>query len=151
MTHFWIGVASREHVLNGVREGIAQVCHGKGTPLKQMKGGDWIVYYSPSEIFGGSEPCRCFTAIGRIADEAPYQYQMAENFIPWRRKVNFIVSREAAIEPMIDKLSFIEDKKRWGFPFRRGCFKIIQEDFVLIANEMRVDLNEYASRFHKNQ
>lgn len=52
MTKYWIGVASREHVKQGEKEGIAQVCHGKGAPLKRMKPRDWIIYYSPTQIYG---------------------------------------------------------------------------------------------------
>ncbi|WP_313897332.1 EVE domain-containing protein [Bacillus cereus group sp. BfR-BA-01380] len=44
--NYWIGVASRDHVLKGVEGGIAQLCHGDSSPLKRMKSGDWIIYYS---------------------------------------------------------------------------------------------------------
>ena len=44
---YWVGVASREHVLLGVAGGFCQVCHGKQAPLARMKRGDWILYYSP--------------------------------------------------------------------------------------------------------
>ncbi len=32
-TKYWLGVVSREHVRRGVELGIAQVNHGKRTPL----------------------------------------------------------------------------------------------------------------------
>ncbi len=35
-------------------------------PLKQMHEGDWIIYYSPTIRFQEKEPCRAFTAMGRI-------------------------------------------------------------------------------------
>ncbi len=139
MVKFWIGVASREHVLRGVAGGFCQVCHGKASPLHQMQEGDWIVYYSPTANFGEKAPCQKFTAIGQIATGEPYQFQMAENFIPWRRDVAFVPSREAAIVPLLDKLSFIQDKQRWGYPFRRGCFQIPQTDFALLASCMGVE------------
>ena len=138
MTKYYIAVASREHVLRGVSEGICQVCHGKAGPLKHMQEGDWIVYYSPTHEFQGSLPCRKFTAIGQIKDRPPYPYQMSETFIPWRRDVNFFPADEIAIEPLIDKLSFIQDKQRWGYPFRRGCFSVFYEDFVLISTKMGI-------------
>lgn len=137
---YWIAVASREHVLRGVAGGFAQVCHGKPGPLKQMTSDDWIVYYSPVEIFGGKMACRKFTAIGRIASREPYQYCMGENFIPWRRDITFLEAKEVAIEPLIDKLTFIQNKQHWGFPFRRGCFSISPEDFRLIASSMEIQL-----------
>lgn len=138
MTHYWIGVACKEHVLRGKKGNFAQVCHGKGGPLKQMKSGDWIVYYSPTLTFGSKEPCRCFTAIGQIGEKEPYQFQMSEDFIPWRRDVLFKTANDVEIAPMIDALSFIFDKQRWGFPFRKGCFSIPKEDFELISSCMGV-------------
>jgi hypothetical protein len=40
---YWIGVASREHVMKGICDGFAQLCHGKEDPLKKMNTGDWII------------------------------------------------------------------------------------------------------------
>jgi EVE domain len=142
MTKYWIGVASREHVQRGVEEGIAQVCHGKGGPLKRMKAGDWIIYYSPVEFFGQKEPCRKFTALGKIKDKDPYQFCMSEDFVPWRRDVDFKKAKETAIEPLIDQLDFLPNKSRWGFSFRRGCFEISQKDFRFIAQKMGVKVDE---------
>jgi hypothetical protein len=135
---YWIAVASREHVKGGVAGGFAQVCHGKPGPLKQMTADDWIVYYSPTEQFGGKMPCRKFTAIGRVKPRDPYQFQMSSDFIPWRRDIAFITAKEAPIEPLIDSLAFIQNKQRWGFPFRRGCFSISLSDFQLIASSMEI-------------
>lgn len=135
---YWIAVASREHVRRGVAGGFAQVCHGKPGPLKQMKADDWIVYYSPTEQFGEKMPCRKFTAMGRVKPGEPYQFQMSSDFIPWRRAIAFITANEVSIKPLIDSLSFIQDKQRWGFPFRRGCFSISFDDFQLIASGMGV-------------
>ena len=142
MSRCWIGVASREHVMRGVAGGFAQVCHGKPGPLNRMDTGDWIIYYSPVEKFGGKEACRRFTAIGKITDDQPYQFRMSDDFIPWRRNVTFLSARETSIEPLIESLSFIKDKRRWGFPFRRGCFEISESDFQLIASSMGLRINE---------
>lgn len=138
MAKYWIGVASREHVMRGVVGGVCQVCHGKDGPLRQMQGGDWIVYYSPTERFGERGPCRKFTAIGRIEEGTLYQVTMEGGFTPWRRKVGFLEAKEAPISSLIAELSFIRDKSRWGFPFRRGCFAIHLIDFQLIAAAMDV-------------
>lgn len=42
------------------------------------------------------------------------------------------------IRPLIDQLSFIEDKQRWGYLFRFGFFEIKQPDFELIARNMGI-------------
>lgn len=134
--NYWIGVACREHVMRGVKGGFAQICHGKEGHLKRMKKGDWILYYSPTIKFGEKEPCRSFTAVGQIIGDNPYAFRMSDDFIPYRIDVKFVPAKETPIIPLLDELSFIQDKKKWGFPFRRGCFSISEADFVLIANEM---------------
>ncbi len=34
---YWIIVASKDHVKTGIEEGIAQACHGKVSPLKNVR------------------------------------------------------------------------------------------------------------------
>ncbi|MBA3815869.1 MAG: EVE domain-containing protein [Parachlamydiaceae bacterium] len=138
MARYWIGVASKEHVQNGVLGGFAQVCHGKAGPLNRMKGGDWIVYYSPTIKFGHKEPCQSFTAIGEITSRDAYSFAMSEDFIPWRPDVSFVTSEEVPIQTLLNELSFIIDKQKWGFPFRRGCFEITLDDFKIIAKAMGI-------------
>ena len=140
MPKYWIAVASKEHVVRGISGGFCQVCHGKCGPLRRMKEGDLIIYYSPTVEFGGKAPYRKFTALGKISGKEPYSFRMNDDFVPWRRAVSFMQAQDAAIEPLIDKLTFIHDKKRWGFPFRRGCFSISFEDFSLISESMGVPL-----------
>lgn len=142
MIRYWIAVASHEHVKRGVSGGFAQVCHGKMGPLKRMYPGDWIIYYSPSELFGEKMPCRKFTAIGRIKEGVPYEYAMSKDFVPWRRDVAYLSVDKVSIETLLDHLSFIKSKFHWGFPFRRGCFEISYKDFMAIANKMGVILND---------
>lgn len=137
---YYIAVASHEHTKIAQAQGFAQVCHGKKSPLNRMPAGDWIIYYSPKEIFGGTEPCQKFTAIGQIQDKPAYLFQMAEDFIPWRRDVKYIKSQEAPIGPLLEKLACIKNKQKWGFIFRSGLFEITPEDFKLIARAMKAKI-----------
>jgi hypothetical protein len=73
----WIIVASRDHVLNGVREGIAQASHGKQSPLRRrMKKDDNIIYYSPKMVYGENEKCQRFTAIDKMKDNDIFQVKL---------------------------------------------------------------------------
>ncbi|MDP1975167.1 MAG: EVE domain-containing protein [Alphaproteobacteria bacterium] len=146
MKKYWVGVASHDHVKNAIQSNIIQVCHGKKGPLNLMKEGDWIVYYSSKLRFGENEPYRHFTAIGQISAGEPYQFQMNAHFIPWRRNVKFHQAKDASILPLIEKLSFIHDKKYWGFPFRKGCFTVPFNDFLIIAHAMGVLMNDATFR-----
>ena len=104
--------------------------------LRRMAKGDWIVFYSPRSALSGGEPLQAFTAIGRIADDEPYQVEVTPDFVPWRRNVDFVAGNETPIRPLIDDLHFIEDKKRWGYKFRFGVFAIDDHDLDLIRQAM---------------
>jgi hypothetical protein len=136
---YWIGVVSREHVRRGVAGGFAQIGHGKAAPLRRMAVGDWLIYYSPVETLAEAVPCRRFTAIGRVRGASVYQVDMGGGFMPFRRDVDYRPATEAPVAPLIEALDFITDKRRWGFPFRRGCLAIGAADFARIAAAMRVE------------
>lgn len=133
---YWIAVASRDHVQRGLAGGFAQAGHGKAAPLRRMKAGDWLIYYSPKLEFGKDGPCQNFTAIGQLTDEDIFQHDMGGGFVPFRRRVHFRASCEVPIAPLIGALSFIKDKQHWGAPFRFGLLEIPEPDFRLIAGQM---------------
>lgn len=138
---YWVGVASRDHVLRGVEGGFAQLSHGKRAPLERMRRGDWLVYYSPRESRNGGEPLKTFTALGRIVGETAYRFDMGGGFVPFRRDVAYLPAKvEAPIRPLIDRLSFIRNKGRWGQAFRSGHFEVRREDFELITSAMGLNL-----------
>jgi len=135
-TRYWIGVASKEHVLLGVKGGFCQLCHGKPHPLRRMAVGDWLIYYSPKERFEETTPCQKFTAIGKVRGEQIYSFEMLKGFNPFRRDINFLESNEVPIRPILEQLSFIKDKSRWGYAFRFGHFEIPKSDFEVISKTM---------------
>jgi predicted RNA-binding protein len=134
--NYWINTISRDHVMRGVEGGFTQANHGKPTTLKRLKKDDWIIFYSPKTSYKDGEVLQAFTAIGQVKDEELYQVQMAPNFVPWRRNVEFKKCKQVPIKPLIDGLSFIKDKNYWGYKFRFGLFQIPEEDFEQIKNAM---------------
>lgn len=137
--HYWIIVASKDHLQRGQTGGFIQANHGKAVPLKRMHAGDWVIFYSPKLEYDKPEKLQCFTAICKIADENIYQHDMGGGFVPFRRNATFIPSTDVSILPLIHDLSFIKDKTHWGAPFRFGVVEIPEEDFRLIASEMVED------------
>ncbi len=133
---YWIGVASKEHVKLGVAGGFSQLCHGKAQPLRRMALGDGFIYYSSKEMFGEDALCQQFTAIGEVVGSEVYPFEMFPGFVPFRRDIKFYEAHDVAIRPLIRQLSFIQDKTRWGYPFRFGHLEIPQADFELIAQAM---------------
>ncbi len=132
----WIAVASAEHVRRGRNDGFMQVCHGKVAPLRRIKPGDFVVYYSPVEIFQSKERLQAFTAIGRVRAGAPYAFDMGGGFVPHRRDVDWFAAQEAAIHPLLEQLEFSRGQRNWGYQFRFGVFEISAHDFDVIAQAM---------------
>jgi hypothetical protein len=132
--NYWLGVVSKEHVMRGFSGGFAQVCHGKKGPLARMKKGDWLVYYSPGSRMGKSD-LKAFTAIGRVADEDVFQFKMSPDFVPYRRKVDYLEIQEASIEVLKPDLELCQGSS-WGYQLRRGLIEITKSDFDKIKKVM---------------
>jgi hypothetical protein len=108
----WIAVACAEHARRGrdAPGGYMQVCHGKLAPLRRVLAGE------------------------------PYPSDMDGGFVPYRRDVAYLPAKEAAIQPLLDALEFVEDRGHWGYPFRFGLFAVSNHDMRLIADAMHADL-----------
>ncbi len=139
MPNYWIAVASAEHVRRGRDEGFMQVSHGKVAPLKRVKPGDRVVYYSPAVSLGSKDKLQAFTAIGTVKGGEPYLFDMGKGFKPYRRDVDWAKGVEAPIGPLLDKLEFTAGKPNWGYHLRLGLFPISGADFRLIARAMGVE------------
>jgi predicted RNA-binding protein len=141
MKKYWIIVASEDHVMRGVSLGIAQAGHGKRSGLARMHKGDMMVYYSPKAGFDGSEALHAFTAIGEIADDDIFQVEETQDFKPFRRKIRYLKTGRVRIEPLVQDLTFIRNKKSWGYAFRYGLLQIQEDDFDRILEKFPADLS----------
>jgi len=66
-----------------------------------------------------------------------YQFEMLPGFIPFRRDIQFITeAKPVDIRPLLQELSFIKDKSKWGYSFRYGHLEMTEADFNLIAEQM---------------
>ena len=133
---YWIITASKDHVKSGVKGGFAQACHGKAGPLKRMKNGDFVIYYSSKTAFEKKDKCQAFTAIGRVKDDQVYPFELSPDFCPFRLDIEFFDAQDVSILPLIEELEFIPNKQKWGYPFRWGTLQINEHDFQLISTLM---------------
>jgi hypothetical protein len=138
----WIAVASANHVQRGREGGFMQVCHGKAAPLRRIRTGDRVIYYSPTLEFGGKIKCQQFTAIGIAKDNEPYQFDMGGGFCPFRRDVDWFSAQATAIQPLLTELDFSSGMTNWGYQFRFGLFAISEHDVEIIATSMGVNINQ---------
>src|SRR5579863_3778796 len=115
MTGHWIAVASAEHVRRGRREGFMQVNHGKAAPLKRVKPGDRVIYYSPALTLGSKNKLPSFTASGRVKNREPYLTDLGGGFKPYRRDVAWAKADPAPIGPLLERLQFTAGKPNRGY------------------------------------
>ena len=115
-----------------------QVCHGKGGPLRRLRPGDHVAYYSPTVHFGAADRLQAFTALGQVRPGEPYQHDMGGGFIPFRRDVAWDAdAAEAPIAQLLQRLSFTAGRRSWGYAFRFGLLEVTADDMALIEGAMR--------------
>ena len=140
----WIAVASAEHARRGRDEmapGFMQVGHGKLAPLKRVMPGDRLAYYSPTITFGVQDKFQSFVSLGIVQPGEPYAFDMG-GFVPYRRNVKYLKSKEASILPLLDDFEFVENRSHWGYKFRFGLFTISDPDMRVIARAMDVNASK---------
>lgn len=141
---YWLAVACAEHVRYGRAHGFMQVNHGKQAPLKRIRSGDGVVYYSPSVVMGGKDGFQSFTAIGHVRDGEPYLGQMGSG-TAYRRDVDWLDTPDQPIRPLLDWLDFTQDKD-WGYKLRFGLVPLGQSDFEFLQEIMTSELEEVRRR-----
>jgi EVE domain len=132
----WLGVICSTHVRRGVAGGFAQLCHGRAAPLKKMRSGDYLIYYSPGLEMGESD-LRSFTALGRVLDEEVFEHDMGGGFVPCRRRVEYLPVQRVTLASLKDSLELCA-RPSWGMALRRGHLPLSTHDFALIAGAMGV-------------
>jgi hypothetical protein len=138
MTRYWLGIATLDHVRNGVEGGFCQLGHGKAAPIKRLSPGDWLIYYSPRTELEGGEPVQEFTALGQVAPGKPYAVAQSEGFEPTRRNVRYQKrARPAPIRPLLEQLELTRGRQNWGMVVRRSLVEISSADFEVIRSAMR--------------
>lgn len=124
-------------MLKGVKGGFAQAGHGRKEFISKLSKDDWVVFYSSKDTFENGKPLQKFTALGQVVDEEPYQPRDGTDFTPYRRNVKFMQVKEAEIRPLLESLSFVRNKKKWGFYLISGFREISEDDFNVIKNAMK--------------
>lgn len=87
----------------------------------------------------GKSDLQAFTDIGTVPDDHVFQFKMFENFIYYRRKIEYIHAKEVLLSSIKSKLKFTQEKK-WGYQLRRGLVELSSEDFLMIAKSMEVEV-----------
>lgn len=134
MSRGWLGVVSAEHVAKGVSLGIAQVSHGKRSPLARMSSGDTLVYYSPTVTRGVADNYRSFTAIGTFPDDDIWQADEG-SFRPFRRRLEYLPSKPAPLADLRAQLA-LTSNPGWGHQLRFGLIPLDSVDVETLRQAM---------------
>jgi len=102
---YWINTVSRDHVIFGKKHGFIQANHGKESPLKRLKPGDMMLYYSPKTSLVNGDSLKSFTAIATVTDNTVYQARMNDDFKPFRKNATYEDCNAVSIEPLVDRRS----------------------------------------------
>jgi hypothetical protein len=143
---YWIGVVAADDVAAAVAGGYAQLNHGKAGALERMRGGDALAFCSPRTADRDGAAVQAFTALGRIRPNEVYQADAAGGPRPFRVAVDYLPATPAPIRPLLDDLSFIRNKARWGVAFRYGVVRVPETDFLRIAAATGCPLPATAAR-----
>lgn len=136
MSKHWLAVASADHVARGRAGGFMQVCHGKASPLRRLKPGDQVVYYSPVWQFGSPQRCQHFTAIGTVTGANPYQVYCSADFKPYRLDICWQPTGICPIQPLLPLLDWTRQQQHWGYKLRFGLFELSADDLQRIRTAM---------------
>ncbi|HEY9333287.1 MAG TPA: hypothetical protein VIQ79_02695 [Kribbella sp.] len=136
----WLGVVSADHTRRAVDGGFIQLNHGKRYGVARLRQGDGFAIYSPTERYGEKTPLRAFTALGVVADDAPYQAEPMSmgargTIEPWRRRIEFLPVRRAALRDLDLKLT---RQANWGYQLRRGLVPLDPDDFAVLREAMSI-------------
>ncbi|MGW5187793.1 EVE domain-containing protein [Kribbella sp. NPDC004138] len=136
----WLGVVSADHTQRAVDGGFIQLNHGKRYGVARLRKGDGFAIYSPTERYGEKTPLRAFTALGVVADDAPYQAEPMSmgargTIEPWRRRIEFLPVRRAALRDFELKLT---RQANWGYQLRRGLVPLDPDDFAVLREAMSI-------------
>ncbi|GAA3097353.1 hypothetical protein JOF29_006005 [Kribbella aluminosa] len=134
----WLGVVSADHAQRAVSGGFIQLNHGKRYGVARLRRGDGFAIYSPTERYREKQPLRAFTALGVVADDAPYQAEpmaMGDRgtIQPWRRRIEFLPVHRAMLRDVELELT---RGANWGYQLRRGLVPLEVADFQALRDLM---------------
>ena len=135
MMAYVIGVANKAQVGIARQGGFVAFSHGREAAVRRLAAGDRVIYYAPRSDFDG-DPVQAFVALAEVTGDAAHERPFGDHGLGWVRDARFEPVTEAPVRPLLDRLSFVRDKSRWGMAFRQGKFAIGAADYRLIAEAM---------------
>ncbi len=136
--YFWLGLAGRTSLRQGIREGFCAFCRGEIAQLAELCPGDRILYYSPAERIGDRMLAESFTAFGQVL-ETPSRRDLPNlGCGPCNRSIDLVTCPDVPLQPLLPLLSFSRTQD-WRHRTRRHeLLRILPDDYRIITEAMRI-------------
>ena len=136
MSRYYLGIAERNYARLCVEAGVVVLGIKGPAGVRKLSVGDGVIYYSPKTEPDG-ETLQCFTAIGEVTGEAPWEREFEGGTTLWVRDIAWRTeAREVPIRPLLETLSWVKNPRNWGFYMRGSSREIAGEDYAAIAGAM---------------
>jgi len=134
---YWICVTNEENWEIIKTKNVWGVTERRKNTLMNVKPGDLLIFYVAPKRIGG-----VFRVVSKpYIDREPifFPVKSRDEVFEYRVRIEPALLPKEPIDftPLVEKLSFIKNKKRWSAPLRRAMFKIGREDYEIIEEEIR--------------
>ncbi|KUJ94432.1 MULTISPECIES: EVE domain-containing protein [Archaeoglobus] len=143
---YWLCIANSENWEVIKKENAWGVADRHKNTISKVKPGDKLVIYGIQEKIGKDEVLEpriygIFEAVSEVYKDSKriFKSRAGESF-PYRVKLKPVIIPEKPLEfkPLIDRLEFIKNKKRWNTHlFGRAMRELPEKDYKLIEKMLR--------------
>ena len=145
MRNYWIFCITEDNYLLGTKLNIIGISIHSERILKKANTGDYLTFYISREHRPNrySKKIQEFRGWAEITSELFYEddsiwkSEGSEKY-PARMEIKFHdKTKKAKIRPLINELTFINNKTFWGFSFIRSVITIPETDWLFIMGSMK--------------
>jgi predicted RNA-binding protein len=107
--------------------------------LKSFQVGDLITFYVPRDSLASSRKIRKFIGVAEVKGVG-YESDTPiwkNGLFPQRIQMEPLSEGSCDIGPLIERLTFIKNKKSWGGTFLSGILRVPLQDFKIIQESMK--------------
>ena len=142
MPNYWIFPITQDSLYVSLDKEIVGTRSKNRKRVENWEIGDLIIFYVSREEYHSMNPVREFQALVECISH-PFESNqkiwshIGGDVFPTRVRIRVVNKKKCKIMPLIERLSFIKNKKNWGSAFFSGIRKISQNDFNLIIKAMK--------------
>lgn len=141
---YWIVTITLDNLDLAKEHGVVGVPGKRRRLISKMAEGDIIVFYVSKKKAGSQDYKHTVSEFGPIMqvvgkvyhDDDPMWHSKGDETYPWRRRITLILDASVKAANVVRRLSFIQDKPRWGLFFVTGVREISRDDYEILRKEI---------------